>query len=86
MLNEQDLSRYSRQIIIPGFEEDGQEELLSKKILIVGAGGLGCPTALHCAATGFGNVEIWDNDKVELSNFKPTPFKDKYKKWDLRDR
>ena len=37
MLNEQDLSRYSRQIIIPGFEEDGQEELLSKKILIVGA-------------------------------------------------
>ena len=68
MLNEQDLSRYSRQIIIPGFEEDGQEELLSKKILIVGAGGLGCPTALHCAATGFGNVEIWDNDKVELSN------------------
>ena len=68
MINDQDLIRYSRQIIIPGFEEEGQEVILSKKILIVGAGGLGCPTALHCAATGFGRIDIWDHDKIELSN------------------
>jgi len=68
MISDHDLTRYSRQIIIPGFEEEGQEEILSKNILIIGAGGLGCPTALHCAATGFGSIDIWDNDKVELSN------------------
>ncbi len=68
MLNDDDLIRYSRQIIIPGFEEEGQEILMSKSIIIVGAGGLGCPTAMFCSAAGFGNIEIWDHDVVELSN------------------
>ena len=68
MLNDDDLIRYSRQIIIPGFEEEGQEILMSKSIVIIGAGGLGCPTAMYCAAAGFGNIEIWDHDIVELSN------------------
>tara|TARA_B100000965_G_scaffold338334_1_gene305498 strand:+ start:1252 stop:2025 length:774 start_codon:yes stop_codon:yes gene_type:complete len=68
MLNDDDLIRFSRQIIIPGFEEEGQEILMSKSIIIVGAGGLGCPTAMYCAAAGFGNIEIWDHDIVELSN------------------
>ena len=68
MLSEKDLIRYSRQVIIPEFEEQGQEILMSQKILIVGAGGLGCPVALYCAAAGFGNIEIWDNDVIELSN------------------
>ena len=68
MLNDNDLNRYSRQIIIPDFEESSQEILLSKSVLIVGAGGLGCPAALYCAASGFGHIEIWDDDDVEVSN------------------
>ncbi len=68
MINEKQLLKYSRQLIIPGLEEEGQELLLSKNILIVGAGGLGCPTALYCTAAGFGNIEIWDNDNVALSD------------------
>ena len=68
MLNDEDLIRYSRQVIIPGFEEEGQEVLMSQSVLIVGAGGLGCPVALYLSAAGFGEIEIWDYDKVELSN------------------
>ena len=68
MLSEKDLIRYSRQVIIPDIDEQGQEILISQKILIVGAGGLGCPVGLYCAAAGFGNIEIWDNDVIELSN------------------
>ncbi len=68
MLSDDDLIRYSRQVIIPGIEEDGQKILMSTKIMIIGAGGLGCPVALYCAAAGFGNIQIWDNDVVELSN------------------
>jgi len=68
MLSEEDLIRYSRQVIMPEFEEQGQEILISQKILIVGAGGLGCPVGMYCSAAGFGSIEIWDNDVVELSN------------------
>ncbi len=68
MLSDEDLIRYSRQVIIPGIQEEGQKVLMSKSIVIIGAGGLGCPVALYCAAAGFGNIEIWDNDKIELSN------------------
>ncbi len=68
MLSEEELIRYSRQLIMPEFEERGQEILLSQKILIVGAGGLGCPVGMYCSAAGFGNIEIWDNDVIELSN------------------
>ena len=68
MLNDDDLNRYSRQVIIPNFDEEGQEKLLKTKCLIVGAGGLGCPVALYCAAAGFGHIEIYDNDIIEISN------------------
>ena len=68
MLNEDDLNRYARQVIIPNFGEDGQEKLLKSKCLIVGGGGLGCPVALYASAAGFGNIEIWDDDHVELTN------------------
>ena len=47
--NDDDLNRYSRQVIIPNFDEEGQEKLKTK-CLIVGAGGLGCPVALYCSA------------------------------------
>ena len=68
MLNDDDLNRYARQVIIPNFEEDGQENLLNTKCLIVGAGGLGCPVALHASAAGFGHIEIYDEDIIEISN------------------
>ncbi len=68
MLSDEDLIRYSRQVIIPDIDEEGQEILIAQSILIVGAGGLGCPVALYLAAAGCGKIEIWDNDTVELSN------------------
>ena len=68
MLNENDLNRYARQVIIPNFDEEGQEKLLSTKCLIVGAGGLGCPVALYASAAGFGSIEIWDDDFVDITN------------------
>ena len=68
MLNDNDLNRYSRQVIIPNFDEEGQEKLLKTKCLIVGAGGLGCPVALYACAAGFGHIEIYDQDVVEISN------------------
>ncbi|MDC0093572.1 ThiF family adenylyltransferase [Alphaproteobacteria bacterium] len=68
MLNDDDLVRYARQVIIPNFDENGQEKLLNTKCLIVGAGGLGCPVALYASAAGFGHLEIWDEDTIELTN------------------
>ena len=68
MLNDDDLNRYARQVVIPNFEEEGQEKLLETKCLIVGAGGLGCPVALYATAAGFGYIEIFDDDVIEISN------------------
>ena len=68
MLNDDDLTRYARQVIIPNFDEEGQEKLLGTKCLIVGAGGLGCPVALYASAAGFGHIEICDDDTIELTN------------------
>ena len=68
MLNDNDLTRYARQVIIPNFDEEGQEKLLGTKCIIVGAGGLGCPVALYASAAGFGHIEIFDDDTIELTN------------------
>ena len=68
MLNNEDLNRYARQVIIPNFDEQGQERLLNTRCLIVGAGGLGCPVALYASAAGFGHIEIYDQDIIEISN------------------
>ena len=68
MLSDNDLHRYSRQVIIKEFDEEGQERLLKTKCLIVGAGGLGSPVALYAAAAGFGHIEIYDQDIIEISN------------------
>ena len=68
MLNDDDLNRYARQVIIPNFDEEGQEKLLNTKCLIVGAGGIGCPVALYASAAGFGHLEIYDQDIIEISN------------------
>ena len=68
MLNESDLERYSRQLIIPEIDEEGQLILLNSNILIIGAGGLGSPASIFCAAAGIGSIDICDYDKIELSN------------------
>ncbi len=68
MLSEDDLIRYARQVIIPNFNEEGQEKLLGTKCLIIGAGGLGCPVALYASAAGFGYIEIYDDDNIDLTN------------------
>ena len=68
MLNENDLERYASQLIMPAIEEEGQSILLKSKVLIIGAGGLGNPTAIFCSAAGIGNIDICDHDNIELSN------------------
>jgi adenylyltransferase/sulfurtransferase len=69
-LNEQQIERYSRQIILQEVGGVGQEKLLGSKIVIVGAGGLGSPAALYLAAAGIGTVGIVDSDKVDLTNLQ----------------
>ena len=69
-LNEKQIERYSRHIILEQFGAAGQEKLLSSKVLIVGTGGLGSPAALYLAAAGVGTVGIADADSVELSNLQ----------------
>lgn len=67
-LTEQQIERYSRQIILQEVGGLGQEKLLSSKVLIIGAGGLGAPAGLYLAAAGVGTIGIIDNDCVDISN------------------
>jgi len=69
-LTEQQIERYSRHIILEQVGGVGQEKLLSSKVLIIGAGGLGAPVGLYLAAAGIGTIGIVDGDKVELSNLQ----------------
>jgi molybdopterin-synthase adenylyltransferase len=69
-LNEKQLQRFSRQLVVPEIGEAGQEKLLAGKVLIIGAGGLGSPAALYLTAVGVGRIGIADSDAVELSNLQ----------------
>ncbi|MFO0745651.1 MAG: molybdopterin-synthase adenylyltransferase MoeB [Myxococcota bacterium] len=69
-LTREQLARYSRQTILPQIGEAGQAKLLNSKVLVVGAGGLGSPTALYLAAAGIGTIGIVDNDKADKSNLQ----------------
>ena len=60
--------RYHRQIILPEFGEEGQQKLLEAKVLVIGAGGLGCPALQYLTAAGVGTIGIIDDDIVALNN------------------
>ncbi|HEU4923599.1 MAG TPA: ThiF family adenylyltransferase, partial [Burkholderiales bacterium] len=69
-MNDEQLLRYSRHILLSEFGIEGQERLRAASALIVGAGGLGCPAALYLAASGIGRLTIADGDKVDLTNLQ----------------
>ena len=69
-MNDDQLLRYSRQIMLPSIGFEGQEKLLSSRVLIIGLGGLGSPVAMYLAAAGVGNLVLVDFDKVDLSNLQ----------------
>lgn len=69
-MNDQDLLRYSRQIMLPEVGIEGQEAVLNSTMLLIGMGGLGAPSAMYLAAAGVGHLIIADFDKVELSNLQ----------------
>ncbi len=62
--------RYSRHMLVPEIGSEGQQKLLDAKVLLLGAGGLGSPTALYLAAAGVGTLGIVDDDVVDLSNLQ----------------
>ncbi|XP_043658158.1 adenylyltransferase and sulfurtransferase MOCS3 [Drosophila teissieri] len=68
-LTNDDIARYSRQLILPDFGVQGQLKLKNSSVLIVGLGGLGCPAAQYLAAAGCGRLGLIDYDEVERSNF-----------------
>ncbi|MGZ4957985.1 MAG: HesA/MoeB/ThiF family protein [Methylomonas sp.] len=69
-MNDQQLLRYSRQIMLPQIDIAGQQKLLNAKVLIVGAGGLGSPVSMYLAAAGVGQITIYDDDQVDLTNLQ----------------
>ena len=70
MLSPQEQSRYSKQTILPELGIEGQEKLCSAKILVIGAGGLGCPVLQYLTAAGVGTIGIADGDTINISNLQ----------------
>ncbi len=67
---EEQIQRYSRQIILPEVGGKGQKKIAGAKVFLIGAGGLGSPSALYLAAAGVGRIGIIDSDHVDLSNLQ----------------
>ena len=69
-MNDHELLRYSKQIMLPQIDVEGQQKIIDSTMLIIGMGGLGSPTALYLAAAGVSHLIIADFDQVELSNLQ----------------
>ncbi len=69
-MNDEQLLRYSRHILLPEIGVEGQERLRAARALVIGAGGLGCPAALYLATSGIGRLTIADGDQVDLTNLQ----------------
>ena len=69
-MNDDQLLRYSRQIMLPQVDIAGQQKLLRSKVLLIGLGGLGSPVAMYLASAGVGKLTLCDHDKVDLSNLQ----------------
>ena len=67
-IKSEDYQKYYRQLILKKIGVSGQKKIFKSKVLVIGAGGLGCPLILYLAYSGVGNLGIADNDKIELSN------------------
>lgn len=69
-MNDEQLLRYSRQIMLPQVDANGQQKLLDSRVLVIGMGGLGSPVAMYLAAAGVGTLVLADFDSVDLSNLQ----------------
>lgn len=69
-MNDDQLLRYSRHILLPELGVEGQEKLLAARALVIGAGGLGSPAALYLASAGVGTITLADGDAVDLTNLQ----------------
>ena len=70
IMNDEQLLRYSRHILLDEIGIEGQEKLLTSHVLIIGAGGLGSPVALYLASAGVGNITVVDHDRVDATNLQ----------------
>jgi molybdopterin-synthase adenylyltransferase len=69
-MNDDQLLRYSRHILLPEIGVEGQEALLAARVLVLGAGGLGSPAAMYLASAGVGTIALADHDTVDLTNLQ----------------
>ena len=68
MLNDEDIERYARQLVMAEIGEEGQEKLLAARVLVIGAGGLGASVISALAGAGIGRLGLIDGDTVDISN------------------